>query len=164
MTIEKQFEEEMNGFFVSIIKGFGFDMLTSKLFSMLFIEPGEISMDDLAERTGYALSGISSKLKMLEGIGFIRKIKKPGSKKLYFIMDSDIKAIMRNKMQKGIEIEINPVKHKIPHILDKYKKQYELSKNDRFKKQYDIVRFYYKQIMQLEKILQKTMEEMEKLM
>jgi len=164
MTTEKEFEQEMNDFFVSIVKGFGFDTLTSKLFTMLFMEPKEISMNELAEKTGYSLSGTSSKLKVLEGIGMIQKIKKPGSKKLYFIMDSDIKAIMRNKMRKGMEIEITPVKQMLPGILDKYKKQYKTSKDSRFKQQYEIVDKYYKQIVILEKIMIDTIKQMEKMM
>ena len=49
----------------------GLDELTSRIIGILFIEPYEVSLDELSERTGYSMSAVSTAMKLLLGSGII---------------------------------------------------------------------------------------------
>jgi DNA-binding transcriptional regulator GbsR (MarR family) len=70
-------EEDFMQFLSGMTKVFGTQDLMLKVFALLFIEPEEIAMDDIAKKTGYSLASISNTMKMLENIGGIKRIHKP---------------------------------------------------------------------------------------
>ena len=162
MTKKNEFETEIEDFFTKIFRNFGLDMLSAKLITKLYLSVGEVSMDDLAEITGYSLSGVSTKLKFLEGVGMIEKRKNPGSKKIYFYMEKDLKRMMLSKLRKSRDVEITPVKQFLPGMLEKHK---DLAKsNDKdMKEKYEIMKNYYKQILLLEKLIEYNMEQIGKM-
>jgi DNA-binding transcriptional regulator GbsR (MarR family) len=75
--------------FVNVCSEFGQDSSAAKIFSIIFLSPTEISLEELMEKTGYSRATISNKTRMLEKISHIRKLSKPGTKKCYFYMDKD---------------------------------------------------------------------------
>ena len=117
-------------------------------------------MDDLAERSGYSLSGVSTKMKMIESLGFADRVKKPGSKKVYFYINKSLKDLMVSKIRKGIQVEVNPVKETIPAILEKYKKEYVSAKDAKFKAQYENLKKYYDDMLKIEVIMKKLLEDL----
>lgn len=153
------FEKETIDLFVRIFSNYGLDLASAKLFAMLYVEPEEISMDDLAEHSGYSLSGVSTKMKFMESLGLAERIKKPGTKKVYFYMNKSLKDLMIAKMKRALEIEIRPTIQAIPLLLDKYKKEYLSTKNVRLKKQYENLKKYYEDMVKLEKISLKLIED-----
>ena len=115
MSLEKEWME----FGVGVGRSMGFDLLTSKLISILYLEPESISMESLAKTTGYCLASVSNKLKPLEQLGMIERKKKPGSKKLFYYMEKDLSVVMRKFFEMGYEREIKPAKEVIPGLLKK---------------------------------------------
>ena len=99
----------------------GLSELTSKITGILYSESGEVSLEELAKRTGYCLSAISTEIKVLEGIGIIRRMKKPGSRKVYLFMDKDIMSKSLELMQKKYEHVILKSKSLLPGIIKRYK-------------------------------------------
>ena len=91
-------------------KGYGLDNLSAKLSSILYLEPIEISIEELAKRTGYSLASISNKMKILESFGMVRRVKNPGSKKLYYYMEKDLVKLTRMHFEKIYTSEIIPAK------------------------------------------------------
>lgn len=136
----------------------GMDELTGHIFALLYLEPKEIAMDDLAKNTGYSLASISNKIKFLESAGLIKKSKKPGSKKIYLSMEKDMLKIMRKGIEKKQKFVINTVKTEVPDILKQAK-----PKSDLDKKKLTIIQNYYDHVMKFEKILEIMFVEMEKL-
>ena len=79
-----ELEKEWMAAFNKIAKSFGLDDLSSKVVSVLYLEPEEVPMEDLAKKTGYSLASISNTMRVLGNMGFVQRIKKPGTKKIYF--------------------------------------------------------------------------------
>ena len=74
------------------------DPLLMELFARIYIEPEPIAMEELAKETRYSLASVSNKVKILSLSMHIKKVKKPGSKKVYFYMEKDIMNIWKENI------------------------------------------------------------------
>ena len=129
----------------------GLDEISSKNVAILYIEPNEISLEELAKRTGYSLSAVSTSMKFIERMGFIKRIKKPKSKKMYFYMEKDMINTFTELFIKRYQKIFSISKDKIPEII----KKYELEKSKNSKEELKIIKNYYKQMLFFEKIMEK---------
>ncbi len=135
----------------------GLDELSSKIIGILFIEPEEVALDELANRTGYSLSAVSTALKFIERAGIVKRTKKPKSRKVYFYMGKDMLAISLQIMKRKYEKIILPSKQKLPKIIEKYKQESTKESGEEL----GIVENYYKEILFFEQILKEFIETFE---
>ncbi|MCK5025716.1 MAG: hypothetical protein KAS15_03945 [Nanoarchaeota archaeon] len=136
----------------------GMDRALGSIVGILYIEPEPVAMEDIAKKTGYSLASISNKVKMLEQIGMISKMHKPGTKKIYLSVDKDMSKVMEGMFTKKLAA-LNMVTSSIPKMLDKYKNK---AKTEKDKKKIDLVENYYKQISQFKDIIAKILKEFNK--
>ena len=136
----------------------GLDELSSKLIGILFIEPEEIALDELANRTGYSLSAVSTSLKFIERAGIVKRSKKPKSRKVYFYMEKDMLAMSLQIARRKYEKILLPSKQKLPNIIELYKQ--DSSKNSGAELM--IVEDYYKSLIFFEQILKEFIEKFER--
>lgn len=128
----------------------GLDDLTSNIIGIIFIEPREVSLEELAKRTGYSLSAVSTSMKMLVASGFIKRKRLPKSKKVYFFMEKDMFVAWKQMMDK-INANITNLKSKVPGIIEDYKRvKYEGSREER-----RIVERYFDQLLAFHKVINK---------
>ena len=144
--ISKDFEKDFLEVMLHTSIAKEMDGVIAELFIHLFIEPDILSMDELVKKTGYSLSAISTKLKSMEEYGIVQRIKKPGSKKLYFYVDKNTGRLAIRKMRLYLQREVQPLKRNLPTLLEKYAADIKKSKDERFKKQYIIVQDYITQL------------------
>ncbi|WP_340818238.1 hypothetical protein [Methanolobus sp. WCC4] len=104
-----------------IFKGYGVDDSTARILSILNFESDEISMEELAERTGYSRASISLKIKNIEHFWSIKRITKPGSRKTYLSMEKNLLDAFALQIRNGYETELNIAKRKIAPLIDEYK-------------------------------------------
>lgn len=138
----------------------GLDELSSRIIGILFIEPKEIALDELAKRTGYSLSAVSTAMKLIERAGIVKRSKKPKSRKVYYYMEKDMLAMWIQLMRRKHENIILPSKQKLPKIIEKYK----LEKSENSEGELRIVENYYKQVLYSEQFIKdsiKTLEQYE---
>lgn len=138
----------------------GLDELSSRIIGILFIEPKEIALDELAKRTGYSLSAVSATMKFVERAGIVKRSKKPKSRKVYYYMEKDMLAMWIQLMRRKHENIILPSKQKLPKIIEKYK----LEKSENSEEELRIVENYYKQVLYSEQLIKdsiKTLEQYE---
>jgi len=135
----------------------GFDELSSKLIGILFIEPEEIALDELANRTGYSLSAVSTALKFIERAGIVKRSKKPKSRKVYFYMEKDMLAMFLQIMRRKYEKIILPSKQKLPKIIEKYKQESTKESAEELR----IVETYYNEVLFFEQNLKESIERFE---
>jgi len=135
----------------------GLDELSSKIIGILFIEPEEVALDELANRTGYSLSAVSTALKFIERAGIVKRTKKPKSRKVYFYMEKDMLAISLQITRRKYEKIILPSKQKLPKIIEKYKQESTKESGEEL----GIVENYYKEILFFEQILKEFIETFE---
>ncbi|MEM2131499.1 MAG: MarR family transcriptional regulator [Candidatus Woesearchaeota archaeon] len=127
--------------------------------TILFLEPEEIALEEIAERTGYSLASVSNTMKMLENNGFVERIKKPKTKKVYFFMEKDLAKINLLKI-KFISQHIKEVLSQLPIVIEKYSKL----KNERNKKKLKIIENYKAQLIDFNSIVENWQKDLEKMM
>jgi DNA-binding transcriptional regulator GbsR (MarR family) len=129
-------------------RGKGFDELSSKVIGVLYLEPKEVALDELAKRTGYSLSAVSTAMKFMERAEFVQRIKKPGSRKVYFYMEKDLLAKMGQMLKKQYEKILLPSREKLPEIITQCRTDKSCSPEE-----LSIMETYQKQLSSFEKVL-----------
>ncbi|MBW6461691.1 MAG: hypothetical protein K0B07_01455 [DPANN group archaeon] len=137
----------------------GFDDCASKIVAMLYIEPTDISLETVSEKTGYSLSAISTVMKPLVAMGFIKRIKKSHSRKVYFFMEKDIIPCMIDYMKKNYERSLLMSKDALPKIIEKYKSNRQEASDAELK----IIEQYYNQVVAFEEITKHFIDALENL-
>ena len=137
------------------MKANGLDELSSKVLAVLFVEPSEISLEDLALRTGYSLSTISTSMKFIEATGLVNKYKKPNSRKIFLHMDKSILDIMLRMLKRKQENVIQKSRDILPSIIDHYKKA------KASKEELKIIENYYQEVLLGEKLIKEFIEKIE---
>ena len=122
-------------------KALGLDDFPSRLISVLQSSKEGISLGELVEITGYSLSNLSTTIKGMEDRNMVKKFKKPGSRKLYVVMDKDITSFFIELQKKRYKQSIKPSLKKIPQIIKKYEDKEE------FQEELLMIKDYYKQTL-----------------
>lgn len=147
--------------FIDVIKILGkisgMDDLACEIFGILFLEPKEIAMDDLVDKTGYSLSSISNKVKLLETLGLVKRASKPKTRKIFLYAKKDILSSMEEIMIKKQKYGIKIAKQKLPAIIDEYRS----SKDEKARKKAKILEDYLKQIKIAEDIFSDILKKIE---
>ena len=104
-----------------IFKGYGVDDITALILSILNFESNEISMEELAQRTGYSLASISLKIKHIEQFWSIKRIYKPGSRKTYLYMEKNLLDAFATQIRNGFATELDIAKKKITPLIEEYR-------------------------------------------
>jgi len=143
--------EDLDNKFIDFYKEVGkavgvCDPILMGIFARLYIEPDEISMEDLAEKSGYSLASISNSVKMLSGIVPINRIRKPGSKRLFLKMDKDFLSVIQAHVAKQ-EAVLKVTKDRIPDLIKEYK---DHAKSQKDKEKLKCLEGYYRQVVVLE--------------
>lgn len=128
----------------------GYDHLSANIIALLFLEPEEVSMEELVEMTGYSKASISQKLKILVPMGFVKRRTRPGSKKIYLYMEKDVFIIWKEQIKHQFLPEIRIVKDKVPQLIEKYKNKELTSEQE---EKLHLIEKYYSQILQVETII-----------
>ena len=121
-------------------KAIGLDDFPSRLISVLQTEKEGISLGELTIITGYSLSNLSTTIKGMEDKQMVKKFKKPGSRKVYVVMDKNITSFFIELQKKRYQQSLKPSMKKIPEIIERYK-----DKNE-FEEELKMIQDYYSQI------------------
>jgi len=149
MTALKSPKEEFIHLMTENCKVNGLDELSSEIIAILYAEPREISLEELSKKTGYSLSAVCTATKLIERIGLIKRIRKPGSRKAYVYIEKEMIVFSLDLMKKKYEKIIIPTKKKLPLIINKYKKE----KSESSRQELKIIKNYYKEVLLSEKII-----------
>ena len=145
-----QIQQDFINFYTNTAINFIPDKLAVHLISILFLEIEEISLEELAQKSGFSLASISNKARMLEQMGFLKRTCKPGTKKVYVFIEKDLFKIMREHLLKKQEIMIHQMKQGLPFIIEKHEHK---SLTEKERKELKIVKDYLKQISALDLII-----------
>lgn len=154
----KELEQEFMSYLCMMGKVYGLEDVPLKVFGILFLEPEEISMEEIAQKTGYSLASISNSMRFLESIGQVDRIRKPGSKKVYFRLDKDLVKWNIRKLEVLQQVTMRQAKEKLPPLIKKY---HEKARTPEDKKKVEIIDYYYRQILLFEKITNRWKKELE---
>jgi DNA-binding transcriptional regulator GbsR (MarR family) len=155
----EKIEEEIKNIFCGTASMMGLKEPVIKVIAHLYLEPEEIAMDELAKKTGYSLASVSNIMAMLENFNLAKRIKKPGTKKVFFFMEKNLAKLNIQKL-KNVSIYIKCMGERMPAVLEKYRKK---AKSDYEKKKLKIAENYYTQLQEIEKYLNNWQKDLEKL-
>ena len=154
--IPKSAKEEFIEFITQLNRSNGYDEPTSRIIAILYIEPEEIALEELAKRTGYSLSAISMAMKGLETFGLVKRLRKPGSRKAYFYMEKDLMGTVIEILSRKLVRLFEATKVTLPNIIEKYQKETTASA----KAELGIVQDYYEEVLVYEKIIADLIQKM----
>ncbi len=107
MADGKKLEERIFSIFSELASTLGYSPIHGKIIGALLVEGKEVPLQDLARRVHYSPGMISLSLDLLEVLGVIKKIKKPGDRRLYVKLDGDLLEILKSaviiKVKHGID-------------------------------------------------------------
>ena len=135
----------------------GLDEISSKIIAVLYAEPNELSLDEIAKRTKYSLSAVCTATKLIKKIGLVKRIKKPKSRKIYFYMKKDMTVFFLDTMKRKYEKVLLPTKQILPSIIKKYKNE----KSKKSKQELKIIENYYREVIVSEGIVKKLIKMLE---
>jgi DNA-binding transcriptional regulator GbsR (MarR family) len=101
----------------------GAKTLFAKVNAIAFFEPEEVSLDELAERTGYSLASISTTVRELERLGKVRRIKKPGTKKVYVKGEKNMIKSLHDHFSNALENVLKPMEEILPPAIKELKQE-----------------------------------------
>jgi DNA-binding transcriptional regulator GbsR (MarR family) len=159
----EELDREFLEFFQAATSMQGLDSSVGTIFGVLFLEPKEISMEELAEKTGYSPASICNKVKMLEPSGMIRRVRKPHTKKVLLYAEKDFSKIISSYLLMKQKSVISLGKDKLPGIIKRYKAK---KLGEEQKKKLSIMEHYYQDLIQFEvmvNMMLKKIEEMHKI-
>ncbi len=151
-------KEEFIELIAEVNRGKGLDGLTSKIIGILFIEPEEVSMEELAKRTGYSLSAVSTSMKMLAMSGFVKRVEKPRTKKAYFFFEKDMLAFWKQSLVK-MSMNIAKLKSRMPGIIERFRQDHYKS----MKGELRIAEKYYRQLCSFEGLVEKLISDVDRM-
>lgn len=150
-TVKKEFENLV----YQSIKSQGLDELHSKLIAILYSESDPMTLKELSEKTNYSFSAVSAAMNFLTKMYIVEKIKKGGSKKLYFSVQRDMIRITLDQVKSKNELMVAPAILKLPAIIRRCKTEGSVE-------MLLILDQYYQQMIALNKILKILVEITEK--
>ncbi|MBW2982784.1 winged helix-turn-helix transcriptional regulator [Candidatus Woesearchaeota archaeon] len=132
----------------------GAKTLFAKVNAIAFFEPEEISLDELAERTGYSLASISTTVREMERMGKLKRIKKPGSKKVYIRGEKNLIKAMHDHFNRAVENVLKPMEEILPPAIKELKQ--DLKSKDFTKEEKELlkkkIRWYEDYLEQNERV------------
>jgi len=126
----------------------------AKILSTLTSQPDEMSLDDLATRTGYSLATVSNILKELEFMHWAQRTKKPGDKKVYVVVEKNSLTMFQQQIRTMMRMKFTPMKRDIPPLVaslkEKLKKESNKEKKENIKKKIALYQNYLDQALWFE--------------
>ena len=106
MAVEKDIENKILDTFADVASSIGYSPIHGKIIGILLVKDQTLSLQELAEKTGYSASMVSLSLDLLEVLGIIKKVKKTADRKLYVELSGDLLECLKRailiKLEKSI--------------------------------------------------------------
>ncbi len=151
----KKLDDAIISYVKELAKAHKFDNLTSTIIGILFAEPEELTMDELAKRTGYSLASVCNKLKFLEQLNIITRKTKPGTKTIFITMEKDMVKMMRQAISEMQIVNIGITKKTLPRIIEQFKNKVKSNKE---RGQIRMLEKIYEDALRFERIIQELIK------
>lgn len=106
-----EIKQKIYSTFANTASSLGYSKVHGKIIAALFAMDEPVSLQKLAEETGYSSSSISISLDFLEVLDMVSRVKKSGDRKLYIRLESDLleglKKAVIFKTKKNIKRNLN---------------------------------------------------------
>lgn len=101
-----EIKEKIYSTFSNIAKSLGYSEVYGRIIACLLINEDPVTLSEVAKETGYSSPMVSLSIDFLENVGMVKRVKKPGDKKLYLQSDGNLldglKKVILAKIQKNV--------------------------------------------------------------
>ncbi len=119
-------KEKIYSTFANIAKSLGYSEVYGRIIACLIINERPVTLSEVSKETGYSSPMVSLSIDFLENVGMVKRVKRPGDKKLYLQSDGNLldglKKIILVKIQKSVSNsleEFNKYKSELKEISNK---------------------------------------------
>ncbi len=151
-------EKECWNLFRRMGHAYNFPDVMTKVMAVLYMQPEEIAMEEVAKKTKYSLASVSNTVKRLETIGVVQKRRKPGSKKVYLYLEKNLAKLNIQKLRAAKENFIGPIRKILPERIEKYE---GAEKDKKSKEQLNLMKDYFMQLKKFEELFEKWEQDLE---
>jgi len=81
--ISRRISEE----YAKMCDSFGINPIIGQIYGTILLSDRPLGLDDIAMRTGYSISTVCKGIEIVERIFDVKRFKRPGSKKVYFVCE-----------------------------------------------------------------------------
>ncbi|MBI4019805.1 MAG: hypothetical protein HY367_00615 [Candidatus Aenigmarchaeota archaeon] len=92
----KEIEKRILSTFAGVARSIGYSPLHGMIIGALLVKGRALSLQELADETGYSPSMVSLSLDLLEVLGTIKRVKKEADRKLYVALQGDLLESLKN--------------------------------------------------------------------
>src|SRR3989344_1846402 len=105
-TPERDIESKIFSTFAEVARSIGYSPLHGKLIGVLLVKNRPVSLQEIAQETGYSAGMISLSLDLLEVLSVIKRVKKEGDRQLYVALSGDLLECLKNAITIKVEKSI----------------------------------------------------------
>jgi HTH-type transcriptional regulator, glycine betaine synthesis regulator len=129
---------------------FGFSDVMGRLYGVLMLTPGPLSLDELAETLEISKGSVSMNMRSLERWGMAKEVWMRGERKKYYAAESDLWQVIRNVLSGREMREVQVAIQVLNDSLEKLRAaDADLSEEDR-----KLAMFYLERITELQSFFQ----------
>ena len=122
-------ERDISDKFMEFTDVFGINPTIMKVYTTLFFSLEPLGLSEIAKKTGYSVSTVCNNVAIAEKLLDVRKIKKPGSKKVFFECQHDV-GIIERKKSKHIKHQMESVIRVLKSSEKKLSKSKDMKTNE----------------------------------
>jgi len=104
--MDSETEHSILATFGQVAESIGYSQVHGKIIGALLVNKKEMSLQDIAKKTGYSVPMISLSLDLLEVLGVVKKSRKPGDRNVYAKLSGDLLECLKKafviKLEKSI--------------------------------------------------------------
>jgi len=105
--MSSKIEQNILSTFGQVAESIGYSQVHGKIIGILLVNGGEMSLQDIAKRTGYSVPMISLSLDLLDVLGVVKKTKRSGDRNVYARLSGDLLECLKKAFVIRLEKSIN---------------------------------------------------------
>ena len=142
-------KEKIYSTFANIASSLGYSEVHGRIIACLLIHKGPSSLSEVAKETGYSTSMVSLSVDFLETVGMVKRVKKPGDRKLYLESNGSLLDGLRRAIIVRVEKNISTSLQE----FDEYKKEIKKLKGKESKGSLKAIEKLENEIKRMEKYI-----------
>lgn len=129
-----------------LVRFFGFSDVMGRLYGVLLLTPGPLSLDELAARLEISKGSVSMNMRALERWGMAKEVWMRGERKKYYVAESDLWKVIRNVLGSREQREVHQALNVLGDSVHKLKAaDAELTPEER-----ELAKYYLERIADLQ--------------
>jgi len=129
--------------------GIGVGNVVAQIYTLLYISPNALSLDEITEKLHLSKSTISQNIRILEGWDAVKNIFVKGTRKDYYEVNPDIMGIILKRLKAGLSNRLSKVEATLTEMTDLIGGVEDVNKKEFYQKRLEDIRKIHQRILLL---------------